>query len=348
VTTTTSGGGAYSFANLPPGTYSVEFVLPASYVFTAQTGALNDADNSDANTGTGITPTFTLASGQTNNNVDAGAFQQASIAGNVFEDLNGLTDNTVNGTGTNAGGIFINLVDPTDNTVIASVPVNPDGTYLFDDGDGVEINTSYLLILTSNLQTVDAVLTVSTLPLPWISTGENLGAGAGSDGTVNGILAVSTTVGALTQANFGIDQVPDVSPIVTAIPNVMTGPTPFNLIIRCRELNVVNTNGLITIRVPKDIRWVLSEAYQPTLTSLSGIELDNNLWTYSENLTQHIFQTTAVITGNDSLYFGIRCNWNAGQTQGLFTITSQIDAWSGGENRIDNNSDAEKLDYFIN
>jgi hypothetical protein len=111
---------------------------------------------------------------------------------------------------------------------------------------------------------------------------------------------------------------------------------------------VVDTNGLITIRIPKDSRWVLSEPYDPTLTELNGIPLDNSLWSYSENPTQHIFQTTSVITGNDSLYFGMRCNWDAGLTQGLFTITSQIDAFSGGENRIDNNSDAEKLDYFIN
>ena len=38
----------------------------------------------------------------------------------------------------------------------------------------------------------------------------------------------------------------------------------------------------------------------------------------------------------------------AGQTQGKYTITSQIIAGSGGENRIDNNVDAEVLDYFIN
>ena len=57
--------------------------------------------------------------------------QFAAISGNVFNDLDRLTDNTVDGTGTNAGGIYINLVNPTGDLVIASIPVNADGTYSF-------------------------------------------------------------------------------------------------------------------------------------------------------------------------------------------------------------------------
>jgi hypothetical protein len=266
----------------------------------------------------------------------------------VFNDTNRLTDNTVNGTGTNAGGIFINLVNPVGNLVIASIPVNVDGTYTFTQANGVDVNESYLLILTPAVQTVGNVLTASTLPLPWISVGENLGAGAGNDGPPDGKLAVATTVGALTQANFGLVQVPDVTPIITAIPNVMTGPTLFNTIVRVNELNSINTNGLITVRIPKDTRWTRSEAYNPALTSLNSIPLENSKWTYSENLTHHIFQTTEVIPSGQSSTFGFRCTWNAGQTTGIFTMTSQIDSGSGNENRIDNNADAEKLDYFIN
>jgi hypothetical protein len=46
--------------------------------------------------------------------------------------------------------------------------------------------------------------------------------------------------------------------------------------------------------------------------------------------------------------FGFHASWNAGYTAGKYTITSQIVSYSGGEIRIDNNVDAEKLDYFIN
>jgi len=142
--------------------------------------------------------------------------------------------------------------------------------------------------------------------------------------------------------------VPDVTPIITAVPNVMTGITPFNLTVRVLELNNAPTVGLITVRIPKDLRWALAEPYDSTLTVLGVIPVNNAVWAYSQNATHHIFQTTTTIPAGASSTFGIKATWNAGQTQGQYTITSQIDSGSGGENRIDNNSDAEKLDYFIN
>jgi len=142
--------------------------------------------------------------------------------------------------------------------------------------------------------------------------------------------------------------VPDVTPVITAIPNVMTGPTAFNIIIRITELNQVDTDGLITVRVPRDNRWTLAEAYNPALTELNNISLDNAIWTYSSNATHHIFTTTETIEAGAFSRIGFRALWDAGQTQGAYTITSQIDAGSGGENRVNNNTDAEKLDYFIN
>ncbi len=53
-----------------------------------------------------------------------------TLSGNVFNDVNGLSNNTVDGTGTNAGGLFANLVD-TSGKVIATVPVSATGTYSF-------------------------------------------------------------------------------------------------------------------------------------------------------------------------------------------------------------------------
>jgi len=140
---------------------------------------------------------------------------------------------------------------------------------------------------------------------------------------------------------------PDVTPIITAIPNVMTGVTQFNLTVRVLELNQVSTSGLITVRIPKDSRWGLAEPYNPSLTILGNIPVNNAVWTFSQNSTHYIFQTTTVISAGSSSTFGIRAVCHAGQTQGQYTITSQIDSGSGNETRIDNNSDAERLDYFI-
>ena len=52
-------------------------------------------------------------------------------------------------------------------------------------------------------------------------------------------------------------------PVITAVPNVMTGITHFNIFVQVTELLAVPTNGLITVRIPKDIRWVLTGLTTP-------------------------------------------------------------------------------------
>lgn len=140
---------------------------------------------------------------------------------------------------------------------------------------------------------------------------------------------------------------PDVTPVITANPNVMNGPTDFNLFVEVTELNNINTNGSIIVRIPKDTRWTLTVPFDPTLTELGGVDLDNASWSYSEETNNHVFTSTEVIVGGDFSTFGFQASWDAGATQGVFTITSQIEEGSGSENRIDNNVDAEKIDYFI-
>ena len=269
-----------------------------------------------------------------------------TIEGTVFNDVNRLEDGTVNGTGTDAGGLYASLVHPVTNTVISSVAVNADGTWLISQG--VTENTSFLIILTSTAPGIGTTLTESSLPTGWNSTGEHLGAGAGSDGTVDGKLAVTLGTNSLMEANFGIYQVPDVTPIITAVANVMHSETSFYITVRVTELNMVNTNGQITVRIPKDIRWNLDGPFSQSMTSIGvSTPVQNSVWTYSQNTTHHIFTTSNVIDAGTFSRFGFYANWNAGETWGVYTITSQIDSWSGGENRIDNNVDAEKIDYFI-
>jgi hypothetical protein len=141
--------------------------------------------------------------------------------------------------------------------------------------------------------------------------------------------------------------VPDVTPNITATPNIMYGTTSFNLTIAVTELNSKNTNGLITVIIPKDSR--LTFTYDGTLTELGFTSLENSKWTYSNaNAFYHIFTTTDVIPANGVSTFGMRATFAPGSTRGKYTITSTIVSGSGGENRTNNNVDAETLDYFAN
>ena len=275
----------------------------------------------------------------------------SSITGSVFLDKDRLTDAIVNGEGTNAGSLHVSLVDPGTDLVIASQPVNEDGTYRFDSADGVLVNTDYTLILTTSLETEGSSLTQAVLPQDWISTGEHVGAGAGDDGTADSILAVATTLDGVTAANFGIDNVCDLAPVITVISAIMNNQEDFSIIVRINELKNVATTGLITVKVPKDLSnlWVRNGLYDPNMKTLEGIPLNNSAWVYSEDATDHIFTTKpgVVIGGMGFSTFGFDASWDSGVTIGSLPISVVIVPFSGNEDRINNNFDSEQVDYFI-
>lgn len=155
------------FSNLAPGVYSVT----ASY-----------------------TTTSTCASEPTSVTI------LSAVCGNVFNDGNGLTDNTVNGTGVDGPSLalYVSLVQG--GTVVSTVPVTSTGTYSFT---GVA-NGTYSVVLNTN----SAGSATASLPASYTNTGENVGAGPGSDGTPDGLLSVTVTNASVTDANFGINSPP--------------------------------------------------------------------------------------------------------------------------------------------
>ncbi|MBZ0198961.1 MAG: choice-of-anchor A family protein [Ignavibacteriaceae bacterium] len=73
-TTSTDANGIYTFGNLVPGDYYVEFVLPANSAFTAKDQGSNDAKDSDADVLTGKTTCTSLAAGEDDMTWDAGIY----------------------------------------------------------------------------------------------------------------------------------------------------------------------------------------------------------------------------------------------------------------------------------
>ncbi|ENO84561.1 collagen-binding protein, partial [Thauera phenylacetica B4P] len=85
-TTTTDAAGNYAFTGLMPGQYVVKFLTPDGYSLSpVDVGA--DGTDSDAAL-SGFSGCYTLASGQTNDTVDAGLYQGAAIGDRVWEDTN--------------------------------------------------------------------------------------------------------------------------------------------------------------------------------------------------------------------------------------------------------------------
>lgn len=143
-TTVTNAFGEYMFAGLTPGVYEVGFVAPAGYSFSPQAVGVKWTD-SDANTGTGRTGTFTLVSGQHKDDIDAGLYNNNTATLNRLGDKvwfdnnnNGIQDAGEFG----APGVSVALLDANGQPVddprqagtqpyITSTDLN--GNYLFTD-----------------------------------------------------------------------------------------------------------------------------------------------------------------------------------------------------------------------
>ena len=144
-----------------------------------------------------------------------------TVSGTVFNDANGMTDNTVNGTGSNAGGLYVVVVDA-NNNVVTSVPVGSDGTYTLP---GVTAG-DYSVALSTTQPAAGSAFSGASLPDGWVATGEKLGSGTGSDGTADGVLTgVSITNANITTA-FGIERPPTTDNVTAEISTPTNGTIP--------------------------------------------------------------------------------------------------------------------------
>jgi hypothetical protein len=136
-TTTTDEDGAYLFENLVPGSYTVRFIAPNDYVFTAQDAdgqGITGTVNSDADPDTGAAGPLVLISGAVATFVDAGLYVPASIGNFVWEDLdgNGLQDEGEPG----IAGVEVKLsgLDGAGKEVdLPTTITDADGFYVFAD-----------------------------------------------------------------------------------------------------------------------------------------------------------------------------------------------------------------------
>ncbi|HWB33980.1 MAG TPA: SdrD B-like domain-containing protein [Candidatus Paceibacterota bacterium] len=117
-TATTNAQGAYTFKNLPPGSYTVREVVKSGWIPTYPSTTVS----SDSYT-------FSLSAGQIAKKKDFGNFKLGSISGTVFEDRNG------NGKqGNNEGGLAGWTVDlMKGNTVIDTTTTKNNGNYSFSN-----------------------------------------------------------------------------------------------------------------------------------------------------------------------------------------------------------------------
>ena len=132
-TTTTDALGAYSFTNLAPGTYTVEFIRPNGLTFSPASQGTDPTKDSNANTLSGRSAPVTLASGENNTTIDAGLYStpNASLGNFVWIDTNnnGVQDSGEPG----VSGVTVTLYNATTNAVASTKVTDANGNYLFDN-----------------------------------------------------------------------------------------------------------------------------------------------------------------------------------------------------------------------
>lgn len=123
------------------------------------------------------------------------------LSGNVYNDND--SNNNVNGVPIYAPSgtqLYVSLVGSNKN-VIASVPVNTDGTYEFTN---VTPYTDYSVVLDTVLGITGQPAPIGDLPTPWVNTGEDCCDKVGNDGNANGTIDVSVTNFSKISVDFGI------------------------------------------------------------------------------------------------------------------------------------------------
>ncbi|SFD77715.1 hypothetical protein SAMN05216167_10737 [Spirosoma endophyticum] len=138
---------------------------------------------------------------------------------------------------------------------------------------------------------------------------------------------------------------PDLTAIMFASPSVQYGTSSFNVVVDVFELSPVPTSGPVSVYVTKDP--LVSLSFNPTSDLINGKTVQNSDWTFNNTDPNfYILTTNVVIAGKGKKSFGLTGMLAPGSTKGSLSLSTTVVGGNGGEVKINNNSDADVIDYF--
>ena len=136
---------------------------------------------------------------------------------------------------------------------------------------------------------------------------------------------------------------PDVVPVLYSRPSTAYGSAPVSVVVDVLEVNSLPTSGTITVRINRDPTLTLS--FDNSLTALDDKAVQNSAWTLDDSdETYYILTTSQVIASGGTLSVGLRGTLTPNATTGTLSITTTVTG--GGETKVINNTDADRVDYF--
>ncbi|MBD2757392.1 choice-of-anchor Q domain-containing protein [Spirosoma validum] len=138
---------------------------------------------------------------------------------------------------------------------------------------------------------------------------------------------------------------PDLSPLLYARPTLVYGQSTCTVMVDVVELNSVATSGSFTVRLTKD--QLLKLTFDVNLSSLNGRAVQNSVWRFSDSdPNYYVLTTSQSIAAGEKLSFGLSGSIRPGASTGILTISATVLPDTLVEGRLNNNIDADKIEYF--
>ena len=218
-------------------------------------------------------------------------------------------------------------------TVSGNVLTNDEGTGLTVSNPGTTtIPGKGTLVITSTGDYTFTPVTDATGPLSFTYTACDNSATAVCGTATLHLLVVPT---------------PDLTPILYARPSSVNGTSNITVVIDVLEINSAVTTKPVTVYISKDDVCLLT--FPPNATMIGGRSVQNGAWDFDATDQGYYKLTTKpnqVIAAGSQLSLGLEGTLTPSSTAGTLTVSSSLVGGSGGEVRVTNNSDADKINYF--
>jgi hypothetical protein len=158
-------------------------------------------------------------------------------------------------------------------------------------------------------------------------------------------VVVTAAVGCSVTASTTVTLAPDLISILYLQPTTIYGATNMSVVVKVSELNKVATTGAVVISFAKDPLLILS--FDPNQTLVGGRSVQNSGWIFSTSDPDFYTLTNSQPNAaNNSRSVGLTGQLLPGNTKGTLGVSMTVQGGGVGELRVNNNSDAEKIDYF--
>ncbi|GAB4018107.1 hypothetical protein GCM10028773_16730 [Spirosoma koreense] len=157
-------------------------------------------------------------------------------------------------------------------------------------------------------------------------------------------LVATNACNSVSSTAFGLTVIAsDLTPVLYARPTVLNGNALMTVVVDVFEVGGVPSTGPIRLKISQDSK--LSLSLPSSATSVGGRPVNNSVWQLSGPQGGYYTLTTSQTVEADKLLsVGLEGLFQPGATSGKLVVSATL--LMDNEQQMDNNSDADKIDYF--